>query len=52
MKSYKKYLTLKPKKSTVVDFWRQFTPEMVFRTMKLEGEPVTRKNIFSWLAGK
>jgi len=41
--SYKKYRQVKPSKKKVMDFFRAFMPEIVFRTTKLEGEPVSRK---------
>jgi hypothetical protein len=42
--SYKKYRTAKNKKG-VLDFFRVFMPEIIFRTTKLEGEPITRKKV-------
>lgn len=42
--SYKKYRTAKKKKG-VLDFFRDFMPEIIFRTTKLEGEPITRKKV-------
>lgn len=44
VQSYKKYCTAKNKKS-VLDFFRDFMPEIIFRTTKLEGESITRKKI-------
>ena len=44
VKSYNKYRTTKNKKG-VLDFFRTFMPEIIFRTTKLEGEPITRKKI-------
>ncbi len=44
VKSYKKYRTTKNKKS-VLDFFRAFMPEIIFRTTKLEGESITRKKV-------
>lgn len=41
---YAKYRTAKKKKS-VLGFFRAFMPEIIFRTTKLEGDPVTRKMI-------
>lgn len=45
--SYKKYKKIVKTKKTVLDFFRAFMPEMVFRTTKLEGEPVTRRMVKS-----
>ena len=42
--AYKKYRTTK-KKINVLDFFRAFMPEIIFRTTKLEGENITRKKI-------
>lgn len=42
--SYKKYRTTKNKKN-VLDFFRDFMPEIIFRTTKLEGESITRKKV-------
>lgn len=44
VKSYKKYRTTKNKKG-VLDLFRAFMPEIIFRTTKLEGERVTRKKV-------
>lgn len=44
--SYRKYRTSKDKKD-VLGIFRAFMPEIIFRTTKLEGEPVTRKMISS-----
>lgn len=43
--AYKKYRTTK--KKNVLAIFRAFMPEIIFRTTKLEGEPVTRKMISS-----
>ena len=45
-KIYKKYLSNK-KKNSALDFFKSFMPEMIYRTMKLEGEPSTRRRILS-----
>ena len=42
--TYKKYRTAK-KKHNVLGFFRVFMPEIIFRTTKLEGEPITRKMV-------
>lgn len=44
VKSYKKYRATKNKKG-VLDFFRVFMPEIIFRTTKLEGEQITRKKV-------
>lgn len=44
VKSYQKYRTAKNKKG-VLDFFRVFMPEIIFRTTKLEGESITRKKV-------
>lgn len=44
VKAYAKYRTTK-KKRNVLDVFRAFMPEIIFRTTKLEGESVTRKMI-------
>ena len=46
VKAYLKFRTAK-NKSSVLDFFRGLIPEIVFRTTKLEGEPVTRKMVSS-----
>lgn len=46
IKSHKKYLTTKNKKN-VLDFFRAFMPEIIFRTTKLEGEPITLKKVLA-----
>jgi len=45
VEAYSKYRTSKRSKSSVLGFFRAFMPEIIFRTTKLEGEPVTRKMI-------
>jgi len=45
VKAYSKYRSFKRSKSSVLKFFRSFIPEIIFRTTKLEGEPVTRKMI-------
>jgi len=47
-KAYLKFRTAK-KKSNVLAFFKGLIPEIVFRTTKLEGEPVTRKMVASLL---
>ena len=47
IKSYKKYSAAKRSKRSVLGFLRSFMPEIIFRTTKLEGEPVTRKLVRS-----
>lgn len=47
-KLYVKYRTL-GKKSNVAEFFRALIPEIIFRTTKLEGEPVTREMVSSVL---
>lgn len=42
-KNYQKYQKIKNKRSKALSFFRAFMPEIVFRTTKLEGEPVTRR---------
>lgn len=46
LNSYLKYRTAK-KKFHVAEFFRGIIPEIIFRTTKLEGEPVTRKLVSS-----
>lgn len=41
--AYKKYRT--NKKNNVLGIFRAFMPEIIFRTTKLEGEPITRKMV-------
>ena len=50
-KSYNQYRKTKVSKSTVLKFLRNFMPEMIFRTTKLEGESVTRKAISALFKG-
>jgi hypothetical protein len=45
VKAYTKYRTTK--KKNVLDVFRTFMPEIIFRTTKLEGESVTRKMVSS-----
>jgi hypothetical protein len=45
MKAYSKYRTTKKTKSSVLGFFRDLMPEIIFRTTKLEGEPVTKKMV-------
>ena len=47
-RSYFKYRTDK-KKMNVLGFFRALMPEIIFRTTKLEGEPVTRRMVSSVL---
>jgi len=42
-KSYKEYRRGVRGKKTALSFLRVFMSEIIFRTTKLEGEPVTRK---------
>ena len=44
LQAYSKYRTTKKRKN-VLGFFRALIPEIIFRTTKLEGEPVTRKMI-------
>ena len=46
-KNYLKYKKSTKGSKTTLGFLRKFMHEMVFRTAKLEGEPVTRKMIKS-----
>lgn len=46
VKAYSKYRTAK-KRVSVLDFFRAWMPEIIFRTTKLEGEPVTRRMVSS-----
>ncbi len=45
-KVYKKYL-LKQKKNSALNFLKYFMPEIIYRSTKLEGERITRKQVFS-----
>lgn len=47
VKAYAKYRTLKKSKLSVLGFFRSLIPEIIYRTTKLEGEPVTRKMVSS-----
>lgn len=47
--TYQKYLGSKRKKKSLSAYLKGFLPEMIFRTMKLEDEPVTRKMVSSLL---
>ncbi|MBI5356750.1 hypothetical protein HZB78_04020 [Candidatus Collierbacteria bacterium] len=46
-KSYKKYQKAGKGPKRALSFLRAFMPEIIFRTTKLEGEPVTRKMVKS-----
>ncbi|MCL4338454.1 hypothetical protein M1271_02095 [Patescibacteria group bacterium] len=48
LQAYSKYRTAK-KGKPVLGFFRALIPEIIFRTTKLEGEPVTRKMVSSVL---
>lgn len=48
LQAYSKYRTEKGGK-TVLGSFRALIPEIIFRTTKLEGEPVTRKMVSSVL---
>jgi hypothetical protein len=43
--AYTKYRT--EKKHNVLEIFRSFMPEIIFRTTRLEGERVTRKKVSS-----
>jgi len=45
--NYKKYQKRINRQKTSLGFLRSFMPEIIFRTTKLEGEPVTRKMVKS-----
>lgn len=45
MKSYKQYRKKKIGKKETLQFLRNFMPEIIFRTTKLEGESVTRRMV-------
>ena len=47
MKSYLKFRTRK-NKPNVLAFFSGLIPEIIFRTTKLEGEPVTRRMVNSY----
>ncbi len=42
---YDKYRKSRSSKKTRSSFLRSFMPEMIYRTTKLEGEPVTRRMV-------
>ncbi len=46
-KAYKKYRKANVGTKGVLAFLRSFMPEMIFRTTKLEGEKVSRRNVSS-----
>lgn len=46
-KSYTQYRKIKAGKIGLLQFLRNFMPEIIFRTSKLEGESVTRRMITS-----
>lgn len=45
--SYKKYRKAGKGRKRALDFLRSFMPEIIFRTTRLEDEPVTRKMVKS-----
>lgn len=45
--SYKKYHKEGKGRKKALDFLRAIMPEIIFRTTRLEGEPVTRKMVKS-----
>lgn len=45
--NYKKYQRRKLDAKNTSGFLRSFMPEIIFRTTKLEGEPVTKKMVKS-----
>jgi len=45
--NYRLYQKVASKKKKNRDFFHLFLPEIIFRTTKLEGEPVTKKMIKS-----
>ncbi len=45
-KNYRKYL-LNQKKDSAVNFLKFFMPEIIYRSTKLEGERITRKQVLS-----
>lgn len=51
IKAYAKYRMAREKKD-VLDMLRDFMPEIIFRTTKLEGEPVTWKMVATLLGKK
>lgn len=48
LKAYRKFRA-RNKKPSLLDFFRGLMPEIIFRTTKLEGEPVTRRMVASVL---
>ncbi|MEK7577010.1 MAG: hypothetical protein AAB492_00145 [Patescibacteria group bacterium] len=44
-KRYESFRKAKRSKHSLLSLFRAFMPELIFRTTKLEGEPVTRKSI-------
>jgi len=46
-KNYQKYQKRAKGNKNTLGFLRSFMPEIIFRTTKLEGEPVTRKMVKS-----
>ncbi len=45
IKAYSKFRKAKMSKSDLFRFFRAMMPEIIYRTTKLEGEPVTRKMV-------
>lgn len=45
--NYKKYRKISRGKTKSLGFLRAIMPEIIFRTTRLEGEPVTRKMVKS-----
>ncbi len=45
-KIYKKYLSSR-KENSAANFLKLFMPEMIYRSTKLEGEKITRKQVLS-----
>lgn len=45
IRAYSKYRTTSKSKSSVLGFFRDLMPEIIYRTTRLEGESVTRKMI-------
>lgn len=43
--NYEKYRRTNRGRKGALGFLRSFMPEMIFRTTKLEGEPITRKMV-------
>lgn len=46
-KNYQRYKKRAKGGKTTLGFLRSFMPEIIFRTTKLEGEPVTRRMVKS-----